>query len=183
MKSTVIVGLDLSLTCTGFVSAPTCWDGDWAVVSAREFAASTLPKLARGEERQENEYARTQRIAVLARSIVRACAADDAKRVVIEQRAFSQHTAASAQVAALTEIVQYGLWELGIYFSCVPSTQARKLLLGKVPKTGKDAKNAVQATFRQAGCPVEWSQDVCDALCVLNHHMSLVGGRFYAGAA
>lgn len=182
----MIIALDLSLTCTAAVAAPEDWGGNWAKVSVCEFSATPLPKLKKDEQRVVTEMDRTIRIGLLACAIGEKCR--DAmqaetigiNRVFLEQRAFAKHNAANGQTADLHAIVKFQLARAGIDFEALTATEARKLLLGKVPRRGQDAKDAVQATFRAAGCPIEWGQDITDALCVLNLAMSRLGGHFFA---
>lgn len=183
---TKLIGIDLSLTCTGLVIAPLDWGGDWGKVSARELHAAPLPKIAKGDQRLLLERDRMLRIADLAVRIGEACWAASGMvqgspqcEVWIEQRAYSKGDNANGESTGdLHAILKFQLLRCGIPFFVVPSSEARKTLLGKVPCKGKDAKNAVQATFRTSGCPVAWGQDVTDAMCVLNHAMSHREGYF-----
>lgn len=184
----LLVGLDLSLTCTGCIAAPLDWGGDWSKVTAREYSAAPLPKLKRGEARELTEVERFSRIAHLGLQVSEWCwnlhgrnipaGVDRATpaHVWIEERAMSKQNRANGQTAELHAVVKFQLARMGIDFRMVPSTECRKLLLGNVPRRGDDAKDAVQATLRAAGCPIEWGQDLTDAGCVLNFAMVINGG-------
>lgn len=182
----MIVGLDLSLTCTGCIAAPLDWDGDWSKVTAREYAAAELPKLKRGQVREQSEVERFTRIAHHGMRIAEWCwnlvegRNREAMHVWIEQTAYGQRSFSTSVLTELQTVVKFQLARYGFEFLMVPSSEARKLLLGNVPRRGDDAKDAVQATLRAAGCPIEWGQDLTDAACVLNFAMAQCGAHFFS---
>jgi hypothetical protein len=181
-----LIALDLSLTCTGCVAAPLEWGGDWSNVVAREYAADALPKLKRGQQREQSEVERFTRIAHHGMRIAEWCwnltggADREHTEVWIEQTAYGQRSFSTSVLTELQTVVKFQLARYGIAFCMVPSSEARRLLLGNVPRRGDDAKDAVQATLRQAGCPVEWGQDLTDAACVLNFAMAHHGGHCFS---
>lgn len=181
----MIIALDLSLTNTGCVAAPPEWDGDWSKVIAREYSAAELPKLKKGQVRELSEVERFTRIAHHGMRIAEWCAnlvqlKPEGSSVWIEERSFVKANRANGQTAELHAIVKFQLARYGFEFITLPSSECRRLLLGNVPRRGDDAKDAVQATLRAAGCPIEWGQDLTDAACVLNFAMSQCGGQFFS---
>lgn len=186
MNTATLIALDLSLTCTGCTAAPLGWGGDWSLVTAREYEAAPLPKLKRGQVRELTEVERFTRIAHHGMRIAEWCwnlnegRDREHTQVWIEQSAYGQRSFSTSVLTELQTVVKFQLARYGIDFQMVPSSEARKLLLGNVPRNGQDAKDAVQATLRQAGCPIEWGQDLTDSACVLNFAMAAHEGHFFS---
>lgn len=173
----VLVALDLSLSCTGIVAASTGWGGHWGCVPSTTVACAKLLKLAKGEQRNMRDEERFDRVSKHAANVVHAAILLEGVlslpvHFLIEQRA--QGLARfdnQGNLAELHSLVKDQLSRAHISWDMVNMSSARKLILGTVPRKGEDAKNAVQASFRQAGCPVEWGKDQTDAMCVLNYGM------------
>jgi hypothetical protein len=83
----------------------------------------------------------------------------------IEGYGFRQATQAHT-IAEVAGVVRLELVRAGIEIRTVPASSARKLLLGKVPRS--DQKAAVYATLRSAGAPIE-TYDEGDALACANY--------------
>lgn len=173
----MIIGLDLSLTNTGLTACPNDWAGDWTQAAAWERGAK--------KPAGDTESAAVARVADLALDIVTAVirlshpSPHSETSVWIEERVWARQKGVGRN-AELAAIVKHELVRKGFGLHMVVASSARKLLLGKVPRLGVDAKNAVQATLRQAGCPVEWSQDQTDAACIMNYGVYQSGGTPYA---
>lgn len=190
----LLVALDLSLACTGIVAARLDWGGRWDHVVSNTCSAQVLPKLKKGEKREMSDRARFQRIAAHACNICdrvtgafRGLVSDRSQArcvVLIEHRlAGAAKFDVHGNTAELHSLVKCQLNLSGYDWELVHLSTARKLICGKVPRRGDDAKNLVQASFRAAGCPVDWNQDQTDAMAILNHGMSERGGFFYGVTA
>lgn len=166
---TVLVGVDLSARGTALVSAPADWDAQWSRV--RSLVAG------RALGRQASDAERALRCRHIAAQVVEFSRMVGAEVVGFEGYAFSQRTAAHT-LAEVGGCVRLALVEAGIAICTVSMQSARKLLLGKLPKS--DPKVAVELALRAAGAPLHWGSDELDAACVLNWLMAEHGGYAFA---
>lgn len=151
------VGLDLSLTASAAVAVPGDWDGRFARVRT-EVIGMSLAKSATDAER-------ALRTKVIASRIVAFCRFVKADSVWIEGYAFGAKNGREA-LGELGGVVRLTLVMAGFDIATVQPTAARKLLLGKLPRSGQ--KVAVQKALLAAGAPRSWSADEYDAMCVAN---------------
>lgn len=166
-----LLGLDLSLTAAAAVAVPLDWDGDWRRV---ESTVVGMPL-----RRDATDAERARRTETIAAQLVAFARAHCVTQAVIEGYAY----AATHQAHALGElggVVRLELVRAGVEIRTVPVASARKLLLGRLPRSGP--KLAVCHALRAAGCPSEWGLDELDAFCVANWLLSELGGYCYAQA-
>jgi hypothetical protein len=97
-----------------------------------------------------------------------------------ESYAFSARP--NVEVVELVGAIKAALRARGREYVTVNQSSARKLLLGKVPRKGAEAKAAAWRAFQAAsgGLPPGISEDETDALCILNFMMQERGGFAYA---
>lgn len=164
-RGAVVMGLDLSLTAAAGVAAPLDWDGDWHRVRS----------CVVGEKlrRDATDAERARRTETIALQLTRFARSVGATHAFVEGYAFGRKNQLP-QLGELGGVVKLALLREGVTLATVPPATARKLLLGKVPRS--DAKEAVAAALWAAGAPRSWSHDETDAMAVLNFGMSELGG-------
>lgn len=160
-----VVGLDLSLRCSGVVRVPVDWRGDWNQVRWWKVTPDPLPAGA-------SEAARIGRCRDVARL---AALASNGATVWIERYAYRQAEGAH-WLGELGGVVRDRLMAIGCRLQAVTASQARRLLCGD----GNASKQAVQAALRAAGAPGELtsSLDLCDAMAVANWGLKELGGAW-----
>jgi hypothetical protein len=158
------MGLDLSATAAGVVTAPLDWDGKW----------SRVRSVVVGEKlrRDATDLERARRTENIATRIVAFARAQGATVAFIESYAFAQRSAAHV-LAEVGGVVKLELARAGIAIHTANMSAARKLLLGKVPKS--DAKGACFAALHAAGARFE-TLDESDAMVACNFGMAELGG-------
>ena len=166
---TTLLGIDLGTRACAAVAVPTDWDGGWKRVRSL-VVGEPLRRDATDVERAR----RTETIATRIVAFARECGATVAW---IESPAYSQNTAAHV-LGALRGVVSLELLRAGIDIRTAPMASARKLLLGKLPRS--DVKVAVHSALRAAGAPRDWTLDVSDAMCAANYGLAEVGGYCFA---
>lgn len=166
---TVVLGLDLSLKAAAAVAVPTWWDGEWDKVRSM-VVGETLRRDASPAERARRTETIAARIAAFAEC-------EGCSVAYVEQYAFGNSQQAHS-LGELGGVVKLELVRRGIQLHTVPIPTIRKVLLGKVPRTG--AKVAVMQALRAAGCPIGWSLDEADAFAVANWGLSELGGYCFA---
>jgi hypothetical protein len=179
----VVVGFDLSLTAPAAVALPLDWrPGDWK----RAKSWLIRPEAPKSDDRQ-GQLVRYGGITLWARGVIREAAGtrDAPGRALaecaIEAYAFSKNTASASKLMELGGVVRVSLYEmLGVVPVTVNTSSARKLLLGKVPKS--DQKIAVQRFLFDAGAPKDWEENICDAACIANFALSNAGGVALTGS-
>ena len=161
-----VVGLDLSLRCSGVVRVPVSWRGDWRKVEWSLIRPATPSSTAEAE--------RIARCAEVAGQVVNiACRTDS---VLIERYAYRQ-AEGSHYLGELGGIVRHTLLVAGVaYLGAVTPSQTRRLLCG----SGAAGKEGVQAALAVAGAPGEIleSPDLCDAMAVANWGLKQLGGAW-----
>lgn len=159
-------GIDLSLRGAAVLGLHEGWclgQIDWAALPWGLFGREL------GERSSVHE--RDDRIAYIAGEVCAFAARHRLTDTVIEDYAYSGGGANAMQLAELGGVVKRGLRQLGLNVFTVPSAQARKFLLGKLPRS--DVKVAVQLTvFNRFGAPHAWNHDVVDAFVAANWLMS-----------
>jgi Holliday junction resolvasome RuvABC endonuclease subunit len=163
-----IMGLDLSPTASAAVTVPLDWDGRW----------SRIDRLTVGEHlpRGASDSARARRCETIATRLVAFARSHGVTIAWLEGYAFSRADQAHT-IAEVAGVVRLELVRAGIEIRTVPASSARKLLLGKVPRS--EAKAAVYAALRAAGAPIE-TYDEGDALAVANYGLNEAGGYSFA---
>lgn len=167
----MILGIDLSTKATAAVAVPLDWDGRW----------SRVRSMVAGEPltREATDAERAIRTASIAARVVAFARETGAGHAWIESYAFDQRTAAHT-LGELGGVVRLELVRAGVQIHTAQMATARKLLLGKLPRSG--VKDAVQATLRAAGAPV-WTPDECDAFVAANFGLAEMGGFCFAQEA
>lgn len=168
---TVLLGLDLSVTAAAAVAVPLNWAGDFRRVSS----------IVVGERlrRDATDAERARRCETIATRIVGFARSAGATHAVIEGYAFSRADAAHT-LGELGGVVRLELVRAGLELRTANVGTARKLLLGKVPRS--DAKVAVFAALRAAGATFQ-TPDEADAFAAVNLTLADLGGFAFAQAA
>jgi hypothetical protein len=177
MRTTCVIGFDLSLTAPAAVALPLDWrPGDWKRVKSWLFKP-TPPK---GDDLR-GQLERYDLIAEWAHGVVQEATGMPGAPgryladLAIESYAFSKNNAQASKLMELGGIVRLGLFRgMGIIPKTVSTSSARKLLLGNVPRS--DPKIAVQLALYKAKAPKKWEENICDAMCVCNFQLSEAGG-------
>ena len=167
-KPGIIVGLDLSLRAAAACALPTDWDGDLTKAKTEMFGGKL------GSDATHRE--RTERMVKIAHDVSLFCLNAKATHVFVEAYAFGMRSTSSHQLAELGGAVKARLLdELDLAVEPIVASQARKTLLQKLPRA--DVKEFTELNVRSLGGPAPyWTGDECDAFCVVNHALSLVGG-------
>ena len=176
-KSPWVIGLDLSLTAPAGVALPLNWrPGDWRAVKWW----LDHPKAPKNDDRR-GQLERYAHIAAWVREVVwatvgvtRGPPGSDLAGCYIEQYAFSRNNSQASRLMELGGIARMKLFGLDVVPATVNTSPARKLLLGKVPRS--DQKIAVQRFLFDAGAPKAWEENICDAFVVANYGLSECGG-------
>jgi Holliday junction resolvasome RuvABC endonuclease subunit len=92
--------------------------------------------------------------------------------VIIEEYAFSRHSARAHELGELGGVVKLELMRAGVPFRTYQASAARKLL-GKAPR--KDPKRWAHNQLIAAGAPAAWTGDQLDAFLQANQHLSFQG--------
>lgn len=163
-----MLGLDLSATATAAVAVPLDWDGRWS--SVRSLVVGVKLR------RTATDAERARRTETIAARVVAFARMHGASVAFIESYAFSQRTAAHT-LAEVGGVVRLELVRAGVEVRTAPIGTARKLLLGRVPRT--DVKQSILQTLRSAGATFS-SFDEADAFVAANHGMFELGGFCFA---
>jgi Holliday junction resolvasome RuvABC endonuclease subunit len=159
-----VAGFDLSLRASAAVVLPPDWSpGDWSTVRSM-ICGRALTKGA-------TEHDRIERVRFIAEELIAFVVKAGASDVFIEAYSYSKGNQAH-QLGELGGVVRLELRRAGLNVHVVPLASARRLLLGKVPRS--DAKVAVFSALRAAGWNVG-STDEADALCVASFGLTELG--------
>lgn len=157
-------GFDLSLTGTGAVAVPATWDREWRRVERASFGV----KLAKGASVREV----TRRIDDLALDLCRWILRVGVTHVYVEDLP----THAAFNIVPLAELRGHFrvvlLRETGLDVEFVNQSNARKILLGKLPQ--KDRKAHVVEALKAAGADFDDS-DQFDAFAAVNARLEQHG--------
>lgn len=168
---TVLLGIDLGTRACAAVACPTDWDGQW----------NRVRSIVVGEplRRDASDVERARRTETIAGQLVRFARETDASVAVVESYAYSRMTAAHT-LGELGGVVRLELVRAGLEVRTVNIGSARKLLLGKVPRS--DAGIACYTALRAAGATFG-TADEAAAFTVLNVALADAGGYCFATGA
>ncbi len=168
----MLCAFDQSVRGFAYACAPSFWAGDWSKVAYGRIDGGALTRAASVQDhilRQMRIFERVEEW----------IGWWDPNVIGFESYAFSRRP--DVDVVELVGMIKRRAFELLKEVETINQSSARKLLLGKVPRKGDDAKKAVQACFQAAGMPEGMNTlDHTDALCVLNFMMSEHGGLCFA---
>jgi hypothetical protein len=176
-----VVGLDLSLTGPAACCIPPGWEiGDWSALDVEAWMPEVPAKDDLAGLYRRLSWIVDRVVAFVARAslpdrwVGGPYGAGGRPAVAVEAYAFAARSSSVTKLAELGGAVRVALYSRGIIAVPVTASEARKLVLGKLPR--KDQKTAVQAALWAAGCPKEWSGDVLDSFAVANAARSNLGG-------
>jgi hypothetical protein len=162
----VLLGLDLSATAAAVCAVPLDWDGDWRRVTTLVVGESL--------RRDATDMERARRTEAIAARLVTFARKRGASEAWIESYAFSRRDNAHT-LAEVGGVVRLELLRAGIEIRTANMSTARKLLLGKVPRS--EAKQACHRVLHEAGSP-PWTFDESDAFVAANLGLSEHAGAF-----
>jgi Holliday junction resolvasome RuvABC endonuclease subunit len=178
-----VLGIDPSLTRSAAVLIPPGWElGDWAKLMFRSVEVPALDPLPLGAESREFERARIRRMMTIAERLVSFVRGARPIRGFIESYAFSASSSSVTKLAELGGIIRARFledpgMEGGLPLEPVTASQARKQLLGRLPR--KDQKLAVQLALGRVGAPFG-NADECDAFTVAAYGLTEVGAMGFS---
>lgn len=170
----IVLGLDLSLTCTGMIAVSCDWGGD--------FSRCTVSTAGRGLAKDASETERAHRVAQIRDAVRHFATRTGATTAVREQYAMGGMGMLGAAYALgeLGGLVRDALLELGLELEAVAPASARKLL-GKQPRKG--GKIWAAQRLVEMGAPRAWPMDCLDAFCVANWKLAELGAGLLAPEA
>lgn len=130
------------------------------------------PDFPKGATREQ----KADRWARISHAVLAFCEKHQPMLVGVEDYAFSRKSSSVTRLAELGGIVRIDLWRARPEWLPheVTASQARKVLLGKVPQ--KDAKDWTQANVRRLkGEAIYWTEDEVDAVVVANFAAQIAG--------
>ncbi len=162
-----VVGLDLSLTGSAACAIDLPWNYKISNLTMMPNVGYKLAKDATATEQRE-------RIIHIRDAVLAFCKQVQARRIMIEDYAFS----AAGRITMLAELagnVKMDLWEnWGVSVEPVRASQARKVLLEKLP--AKDSKLFTKVNVKKLGGPTtKWTDDDVDAFVVANYAIMTAG--------
>jgi Holliday junction resolvasome RuvABC endonuclease subunit len=165
----VVAGLDLSLTCPACVVIPDGWKlGDWRNL---ERTRAIVPSV---QDRDPDRSKAIRLIKIVGR-LREFVLENRATHCFVEGYAFSRHSSSVTKLAELGGYARVEFFSYGRVLREVTVSQARKLLLGKLPP--RDAKKVVEAQLKRHGA--EFADDnECDAFAIANWGLSELGLPF-----
>jgi hypothetical protein len=161
-----LLGLDLSATAAAACVVPLDWDGDFRRVTTSVVGARL--------RREASDDERARRCEIIATQLVAFARLHGVAEAWIEGYAFALRTSAHT-LAEIGGCVRLELLRAGVTIRTANMGTARKLLLGRLPRTG--AKQAVHAALLAAGSP-RWSLDEADAFVAVNLGLSEYPGAW-----
>lgn len=168
----ILMACDQSVRGFAYAAAPVAWNGDWSLVSVGRKDGGPIARTAPESAHQARQQA-------LLRWLEAAFVGINPGEVGFESYAYSAHP--DVDVVELTGMIKRHLWQWKKNTVTINQSQARKFLLGKVPRNGAQAKEAVRQALMAAGAPAElWTYDHTDALCILNYMWSNHDGVCFA---
>ncbi len=165
-----VVGLDLSLNAAAACSLPI---KGWKQSPASACVFQVGRKLQRGSSQKEQ----LDRIEFITQNLVDFCKRVHARRIYIEDYAFSQGQSMARAIGELGGVVKHEIRkQLHIVVSPVVASHARKIMLQWLPK--KDVKPyVVWNVKRLGGSATGWTDDQIDAFVVANYGIMRSGGQ------
>jgi len=171
MEPAIIAALDLSLRGAGLVAMPLDWAGDWSRV-AHATICHKLP-------REPREADRIGRLVRVSGDVVEFVERHQCTIAAIEQYAFHALHSHAHSLGELGGVVKVLLTtRVGITVEPVQAASARKLILGKLPRS--DVKIHTRIALSRMGMPKEWTDDEADAFVIGNWVASSLGGFAFA---
>lgn len=167
----VLLGIDLGTRACAAVAVPADWDGVWARVRS----------IVVGEplRRDSSDAERARRTETIATRLVTFARETGASVALVESYAFGKSTAAHT-LGELGGVVRLEFVRAGLEVRTINLSTARKLLLGKVPRS--DAGVACYSTLRAAGAHFE-TADEAAAFTVANVELAELGGYCFGQVA
>jgi len=159
-------GLDLSLTGAAACVLPSDWNCDWRAVKTMRVGRS-LPKDAPQSEA-------LSRLKLIRSEVLDFLTANCVDYVFVEEYAFSRANCAHS-LGEVGGVVKLACAERGWPVQSVTASQARKFLLGSLPKA--DQKVKTHLALYRAGAPKTLSGDELDALVVASWGLAELGAR------
>jgi hypothetical protein len=165
---TTLLGIDLGTRACAAVACPTDWDGQWTRVRS----------LVVGEPLRRNatDTERARRTETIAARLVAFARETGASVALVESYAYGMRTAAHT-LGEIGGVVRLELVRAGLDVRTVNMGSARKLLLGKVPRS--DAGTACYTALRAAGARFE-TADEAAAFTVANATLAELGAYCFA---
>lgn len=181
-KPEIVIGMDISWRRPAMVVLPANWKpGDWKTIRSFAFAESRSEKTLNEVECIE----RTERLVTKIAGVIKhqlfsdpySNHVDQSVHCFIEQYAYAQHQQGGhARIVEFVGALKLEVWrECGILLLPVIGTSARKLLLGRIPRSVGKVKVYVQTEVFRMGAPKEWTEDEVDAFVIANCGRSLLG--------
>jgi len=165
---TVLLGIDLGTRACAAVVCPTDWDGEWKRVRSLVVGAPL--------RRDSTDTERARRTETIAVKLVAFARETGASIALVESYAYGMRTSAHT-LGELGGVVRLELVRAGLDVRTAQMSTARKLLLGKVPRS--DASMACYTALRAAGAPFG-TADEAAAFCAVNLGLSELGGYCFA---
>lgn len=165
-----VVGIDLSLRAAAACALPFPWDHDLGKVR--------MLKAGYALNQQSTAKEKAQRIAQLAHDISLFCLNVKARRIGIEDYAYSASSAHQHQTFECGGVVKDRVLELlDLEVHAITAAAARKTLLGVVPRLGRGQTKpwVIRNVKRLGGPTAEWTDDECDAFVVANRVLADAG--------
>jgi hypothetical protein len=163
---TVLLGIDLGTRACAAVSVPTDWDGEWKRVRSLVVGVPL--------RRDSTDIERARRTETIATRLVAFARETGASVAFVESYAYGMRTAAHT-LGELGGVVRLELVRAGLDVRTANLSAARKLLLGKLPRS--DAGVACYSALRAAGAPFE-TADEAAAFCAVNLGLSDIAGAY-----
>ena len=164
-KQRGVIGLDLSITAPAGCFIPPGWRlGVWEDLNM--WRMDPVPPAS------DDFEALYERLDSITRGVVRFVTQHAPSLVRVENYAFSKRSSSVTKLAELGGAVRVALFNHSYVAVPVPVSQARKLLLGKLPQ--KDAKLAVQRALYQHGATFKDDNET-DAFTISNFALSETG--------
>lgn len=169
-----ILAFDLSLKAPAAVALPRDWrPGDWKRVKSW----LARPKVPEGGD-LTGEVQRYMAIAEWAEGVISDVIRGQHAQEVhayVEAYGFKKNNSWASRLMESGGVVKATVYmRHAMILTPVNASTARKLLLGKLPRS--DQKIAVQRAVFAAKAPKTWEENICDAFVVCNFGLSEMGG-------
>lgn len=161
-----VAGLDLSLTGAAAAVVPADWGLDWRAV--------TTMRVGHGLAKDAPQSETLARLKLIRSEVIDFLAANRVDYVFVEDYAFSRANCAHS-LGEVGGVVKLACAERGWPVQSVTASQARKFLLGALPKA--DQKVKTHLALYRAGAPKTFSGDELDAFVVASWGLSELGER------
>ncbi len=166
----ILLACDQSVRGFAIAAAPLDWGGDWSKVK--------VSRTDGGSVKRGDGYAALQRLHTVFGWVETAVC--DLRPDVVGFESYGFSARPDTHVVELVGALKLWLYKWRTTIETVNQSSARKLILGKVPRKGEEAKAAVWRTLHAAGMPATFDEDMSDALCILNHMLHTRDGYHFA---